>query len=252
MHTVRIACCLMLAAGAAQAEETGNIDKLNFRGDAVKLELSADAAKPYKLNLEKRNWSDTRCKVNATRQGRELTFQIDLGAVAADRCGLVIKGNVKPGKQIDVDLKAFDGDLNGTFDAVQVHGQAIDVDLKGAYRLVKLNGRAIKGDVEGKVGELNAKGDALTLDFKGESRSLSLDGQAVKSDVELHGAQPAADVRVHGQMVKLAFSANRQAKLDYQVNGQAMTVNGDWANTPGAPLKLRVSGQAVQVSLEKD
>ncbi|RBB96274.1 hypothetical protein C3E97_030530, partial [Pseudomonas sp. MWU12-2115] len=109
-----------------------------------------------------------------------------------------------------------------------------------------------KVDVEGIVGELNAKSHALTLAFNVESRSISLVCQSFKADVELHGAQPAADVQVHGQMVKLAFSANRQAKLDYQVNGQAMTVNGDWANTPGAPLKLRVSGQAVQVSLEKD
>ncbi|AXE29153.1 hypothetical protein DK842_04025 [Chromobacterium phragmitis] len=251
MHIVKTACALLLTAAAAHAEDAASIDRLNFRGDALKLELTADAAKPYKLELEKRNWSDADCKVAASRLGKDLTFQIDLGKLGGDRCKLTVRGNVKPGKQVDVSLKAFDGELRGRFDAVRLRAQALKADIKGAYGVVALGGDAVKADVEADVGELKAKSEALSLDFKGASRGLRLDGQAVKADVELLGAQPAASVEVKGQMVKLAFRVNRQAKLDYQVSGQANKVSGDWLNTPGAPLKLRVDGQAVKVSLEK-
>ncbi|KZE86359.1 hypothetical protein KIF53_16375 [Chromobacterium subtsugae] len=246
------ACLLLIGSGAARAEEAGNIDRLIFRGDAARLELTADAAKPYKLSLEKRNWSDADCKVAATRQGGDLTFRIDLGAVAAERCRLVIRGNVKPGKKLDVDLKAVDGDVSGRFDQVQMRGQALHVDLNGEYGAVRLSGEAVKSDVKGQVGELRLKGNAVNLDFDGASRAVALDGQAIKADIALQGAQPAASVDVNGQMVKLEFTGSKAAKLDYQVSGQASKVSGDWANTPGAPLKLRVKGQAVKVSLEQN
>ncbi|OHX19891.1 hypothetical protein [Chromobacterium sphagni] len=253
MSIAKIAAGLLLtASAAARAEEAGSIDRLNFRGDAAKLELTADAAKPYKLSLEKRNWSDTGCKVLTTRQGGELTFRIDLGAVAAERCALVIRGNVKPGKQLDVDLKAVNGDISGQFDKVRIHGQAVHIDLKGAYGAINLSGDAVKSDVKGNVGELRVKGEAVNLDFKGVSKLVALDGQAVTADLALQGAQPAASVEVNGQMVKLDFSAGKTAKLDYQVEGQANKVSSDWINMPGAPLKVRVKGQAVKVSLAQD
>ncbi|POZ62462.1 hypothetical protein [Chromobacterium alticapitis] len=252
MHAAKMACCLLLAAGAAQAEDAAGIDRLNFRGDALTLELSADAGKPYKLDMEKRNWSDQHCKVSVNRQGGELTFLIDLGAVASDRCGLVIKGNVKPGKRVTADLQALNGKLSGQFDRVSLRGHALDMDLKGKYKAVALEANAVKGELRGDMDELKAKGDALNLAFEGASRAVALDGQAVKAKLKLLGAQPAASVEAHGQMVKLDLRASRQAKLDYQVQGQASKVDGDWANTPGAPLKLRVSGQAVKVSLDQD
>ncbi|QEL56528.1 hypothetical protein [Chromobacterium paludis] len=249
---IHIACCLLLAAGAARAEDAAGIDSLKFRGDALKLELSANAAKPYQLNLEKRNWSDSRCKVDIVRNGGELSFLIDLGQAASDRCGLAIKGNVKPGKRVDVDLSAFEGDLNGDFDSVRMHGQALKLDLKGKARAVKLDGNAVTADLAGTFDALQAKGEALKLDFQGASPALTLNGQMVKADVNLRGAQPSGTVNVQGQAVKLDLSTSRQAKLDYQVQGQASRVDGDKINTPGAPLKLRVSGQAVKVSLDQD
>ncbi|KMN50266.1 hypothetical protein VL04_07755 [Chromobacterium violaceum] len=253
MSIVKIGCgLLLLISAAAQAEDVNGIDRLNFSGDALKLDLSADASKPYKLNLEKRNWSDADCKVTVTRMGKDLTFQVKLNRPAGERCKLEVSGNVKPGKQVGVDLKAFDGDLNGQFAAVQLRGQALTVELKGAYGAVSMHGDAVKAEVRASVEELKAQGQAVNLAFDGSARGMTLDGQAVKAEVKLRGAQPAASVDVKGQMVNLDFSAGRQAKLDYQVSGQASKVSGDWANTPGAPLKLRVNGSAVKVSLERD
>ncbi|WP_434633115.1 hypothetical protein [Chromobacterium sp. CV08] len=253
MNIVKIACGLLLLAGAAaRAEDVGGIDRLNFSGDALKLDLSADASKPYKLNLEKRNWSDADCKLTVTRLGRDLTFQVKLNKPAGDRCKLVVSGNVKPGKQVGVDLRAFDGDLNGQFAAVQMRGQALKVDLKGVYGAVSMSGDAVKAEVDAKVDEFKARGQAVNLAFDGTARGMMLEGQAVKADVKLRGAQPAASIEAKGQMVNLDFHADRQAKLDYRVSGQASKVSGDWANTPGAPLKLRVDGSAVKVSLERN
>ncbi|AVG14466.1 hypothetical protein CFN79_00450 [Chromobacterium vaccinii] len=254
MNIVKIGCGLLLLLGsaAARAEDAAGIDRLNFNGDALKLELSADAARPYKLDVEKRNWSDADCKVTVTRMGGDLTFQIKLNKPVGDRCKLTVRGNVKPGKQVGVDMRAFDGDLNGRFSSVQMRGQALKVDLKGAYGAVALSGDAVKAEVDASVDDLKAKGQAVNLEFDGATRGVALEGQAVKADLKLRGAQPAASVDVKGQMVNLDFHADRQAKLDYQVSGQASKVSGDWASTPGAPLKLRVGGSAVKVSLERN
>ncbi|AUH49768.1 hypothetical protein CXB49_02415 [Chromobacterium sp. ATCC 53434] len=253
MNIVKMACgLLLLATAAARAEDVGGIDRLNFNGDALTLELKTDAAKPYKLNLEKRNWSDADCKLTVTRRGRDLAFQVDLNKPAGDRCKLVVSGNVKPGKQVGVNVKAFDGDLNGRFAAVQMRGQALKVELKGAYGAVTLDGDAIKAELNASVDELKARGQALNLEFDGSARGVALDGQAVKAELRLRGAQPVASVDVKGQMVNLDLRAASQAKLDYQVNGDARKVSGDWISTPGAPLKLRVNGSAVKVSLDRD
>ncbi|SUX54810.1 Uncharacterised protein [Chromobacterium vaccinii] len=149
-------------------------------------------------------------------------------------------------------MRAFDGDLNGRFSSVQMRGQALKVDLKGAYGAVALSGDAVKAEVDASVDDLKAKGQAVNLEFDGATRGVALEGQAVKADLKLRGAQPAASVDVKGQMVNLDFHADRQAKLDYQVSGQASKVSGDWVSTPGAPLKLRVGGSAVKVSLERN
>ncbi|SUX54809.1 hypothetical protein [Chromobacterium vaccinii] len=70
MNIVKIGCgLLLLGSAAARAEDAAGIDRLNFNGDALKLELSADAARPYKLDVEKRNWSDADCKLTVTRMG---------------------------------------------------------------------------------------------------------------------------------------------------------------------------------------
>ncbi|UTH72319.1 hypothetical protein [Chromobacterium sp. IIBBL 290-4] len=242
---------LLACAALAQAEDVDSIDKLVFKGDVLKLRLTTEAA-PYKLDLEKTNWSDADCKVTTTRLGRQLIFQVDLGKRLDSKCRLAIRGNVKPGKQVETDMAVLDASLKGQFDQVQIKAKALDALLKGNFQGVKLTGEAVKGDVNGSVSELRLKGQAVTLDFEGKAKALDVDGQALKTDIKLLGAQPDANVSVKGQMVKLDFSASKQAKLEYQVSGEASKVSSDWTSTPGAPLKLTVRGQAVKVSLDQD
>ncbi|KAB0681450.1 hypothetical protein [Aureimonas leprariae] len=216
------------AGDAARTLDTAGVERVVVTGEASRLTLTSDPARPLRAELGATRagglsrwlagWSSTwfadDCAATGTmrRDGARLLVDVP-DAFGLSRCEVRLTANLPAGTALDIRQHAVLAVLGGDFASVAVEADAADVSLDGSSRAVALKARAMRA----------------RLDFQAVAgaESVSLEAKALDAALRFDGAPP----------------------ISYTVDAKASFVDSALPDAPNARPTVRIKGDFVRATI---
>jgi hypothetical protein len=214
------------AATTALPLDTGSVSAVTITGAASSIALSTSPDAPYRAVIGGRrkglfggwysSWFFDHCDNAAAMRldGPVLRVEVSGGAwFDNDDCAVTIEANIPAGAVVSIDQPAFMANLNGSFAAITLSGNAVDAAIDG------------------------------------QARDIDISGDAVRARIRVTDGDTVESVRIEAEALDADLRFANISAISYKVEALASFVDSSLPNTAGAKPAVEIKGKFVRASI---